>query len=41
LQRLGKSADFDPLGAISDTELLAEYCQALVAAAPDPAKKSA
>jgi hypothetical protein len=41
LQRLGKSADFDPLGAISDTELLAEYCEALVAAAPDPAKKSA
>jgi SEC-C motif len=41
LQRLGKPADFDPHGAVSDADLLAEYCEALVAALPDPAKKSA
>lgn len=41
LQRLGKPADFDPQGAVSDTDLLAEYCEALVAAAPSAAKKSA
>jgi hypothetical protein len=31
--------DFDP--QVSDADLLAEYCEALVAAVPDPAKKSA
>ena len=31
--------DLDP--QVSDTDLLAEYCEALVAAVPDPAKKSA
>jgi hypothetical protein len=36
LQRLGRPADFDPHGAISDADLLAEYCEALVAAVPDP-----
>ncbi len=41
LQRLRKPANFDPQGAVSDTDLLAEYCEALVAAVPDPAKKSA
>jgi hypothetical protein len=41
LQRLRKPADFDLHGAVSDTDLLAEYCEALVAAVPDPAKKSA
>ena len=41
LQRLRKPADFDPQEAVSDTDLLAEYCEALVAAVPDPAKKSA
>jgi len=41
LQRLGRPADFDPNGAVSDADLLAEYCEALVAAVPDPAKKSA
>jgi SEC-C motif-containing protein len=41
LQRLGRPADFDPHGAVSDADLLAEYCEALVAAVPDPAKKSA
>jgi hypothetical protein len=41
LQRLGRPADFDPLGVVSDADLLAEYCEALVAAVPDPAKKSA
>ena len=40
LQRLGRPADFDPHG-VSDTDLLAEYCEALVAAVPDPAKKLA
>jgi len=39
LQRLGRPADFDP--KVSDEDLLAEYCEALVAAVPDPAKKSA
>jgi hypothetical protein len=39
LQRLGRPADFDP--KVSDGDLLAEYCEALVAAVPDPAKKSA
>ena len=39
LQRLGRPADFDP--QVSDQDLLAEYCEALVAAAPYPAKKSA
>jgi hypothetical protein len=39
LQRLGRPADFDP--NVSDTDLLAEYCEALVAAVPDPAEKSA
>ncbi|MFZ3351431.1 MAG: SEC-C domain-containing protein [Xanthobacteraceae bacterium] len=41
LQCLHKLADFDPLGIVSDEDLLAEYCEALVAAVPDPAKKSA
>jgi hypothetical protein len=41
LQHLGRPADFDPNGAVSDEDLLAEYCEALVAAVPDPAKKSA
>jgi hypothetical protein len=41
LQRLGRPSDFDPHGAVSDADLLAEYCEALVAALPDPAKKSA
>jgi hypothetical protein len=41
LQRLSRPADFDPHGAVSDADLLAEYCEALVAAVPDPAKKSA
>jgi hypothetical protein len=41
LQRLGRPADFDPNGAVSDEDLLAEYCEALVAAVPDPAKKPA
>jgi len=40
LQRLGRPAE-DPHGAVSDADLLAEYCEALVAAVPDPAKKSA
>ncbi len=40
LQRLGRPADLDPHDA-SDADLLAEYCEALVAAVPDPAKKSA
>jgi hypothetical protein len=31
--------DFDP--QVSDADLLAEYCEALAAAVPDPAKKSA
>ena len=39
LQRLGRPADFDP--HVSDADLLAEYCEALVGAAPDSAKKSA
>jgi hypothetical protein len=39
LQRLGKPVDFDP--QVSDADLLAEYCEALAAAVPDPAKKSA
>jgi hypothetical protein len=39
LQRLGRPADFDP--QVSDADLLAEYCEALVAAVPDPAKESA
>ena len=41
LQCLHKLADFDPLGIVSDEDLLAEYCEALAAAVPDPAKKSA
>jgi hypothetical protein len=41
LQRLGRPADFDPHGEVSDTDLLAEYCEALVAATPAPAKKPA
>lgn len=41
LQRLGRPADFDPHGEVSDADLLAEYCEALVAAVPGPAKKSA
>lgn len=39
LQRLGRPAGFDP--QVSDVDLLAEYCEALVGAVPDPAKKSA
>ncbi|HEX4411114.1 MAG TPA: SEC-C domain-containing protein [Xanthobacteraceae bacterium] len=39
LQRLSRPLDFDP--QVSDADLLAEYCEALVAAAPDPTKKSA
>ena len=39
LQRLGKPANFDPLGLVRDTDLLAEYCEALVAAVPDPQNK--
>jgi hypothetical protein len=39
LQRLGRPTDFDPNGEVSDADLLAEYCEALVAAVPDPAKK--
>ena len=39
LQRLGRSTDFD--SKFSDADLLAEYCEALVAAVLDPAKKSA
>jgi hypothetical protein len=38
LQRLGRPADFDP--QVSGADLLGEYCEALVAAVPDPAKKS-
>jgi hypothetical protein len=34
LERLGKLPDFDLL--VSDTDLLAEYCEALVAMAPNP-----
>jgi hypothetical protein len=41
LQRLGRPADFDPLGVVSDADLLAEYCEALVGVVPNPAKKSA
>jgi hypothetical protein len=41
LERLGKPADFDPNGAVSDEDLLAEYCEALVAAVPAPAGASA
>jgi hypothetical protein len=41
LERLSRPADFDPHGAVSDADLLAEYCEALVAAVPSPAKKSA
>ena len=41
LQRLGRPADFDPNGEVSDGDLLVDYCEALVAAVPDPAKKSA
>jgi SEC-C motif len=41
LQCLGRPADFDPLGVVSDADLLGEYCEALVGAVPDPAKKSA
>jgi hypothetical protein len=41
LKHLGKPADFDPEAAVSGTDLLAEYCEALVATVPDPAKKSA
>lgn len=41
LQRLGKPADFDPAHAVSDTDLLAKYCEALVALTPNPVKKSA
>ena len=40
LERLGKSADFDPDGAVSDEDLLIEYCEALVAAVPDPQPSS-
>jgi hypothetical protein len=36
-----KPSDFDPNGAVSDADLLAEYCEALVAAAPGQAKKPA
>jgi hypothetical protein len=39
LERLGKPADFDPLQVVNDADLLAEYCEALVAATPDPKKK--
>jgi hypothetical protein len=39
LQRLGRPADFDP--QVSEEHLLAEYCEALVGAVPDWAKKSA
>jgi SEC-C motif-containing protein len=39
LQRLGRAADFDP--SVGDEDLLAEYCEALVGAVPDLAKKSA
>ena len=39
LQRLGRPVDLDP--QVSDADLLAEYCEALVGAVPDPAKKSA
>jgi len=41
LQRLGRPADFDPHSTISDADLLAEYCEALVAVVPNPAKQSA
>jgi hypothetical protein len=39
LERLGKPADFDP--QFGHADLLAEYCEALVSAVPNPAKKSA
>ena len=39
LQRLGRPVDFDP--QVNDADLLAEYCEGLVAAAPDLGKKSA
>jgi hypothetical protein len=41
LQRLGRPADFDPQGAVSDTDLLADDCEALIAAVTDLAKKAA
>jgi hypothetical protein len=40
LERLGKPAEPDPMQIASDTDLLAEYCEALVAAVPDPKKNS-
>jgi len=41
LKSLPDPLDFDPHGAVSDADLLAEYCEALVAVVPAPAKKSA
>ena len=39
LERLTRAPNFDALRKLSDTDLLAEYCEGLVAAVPNPQKR--